>query len=74
MQVLERDFPALRPLKHSRAADTWAANLVQDNGGTILAIAGEDYIVIAADTRLSRDYSISSRNVSRIFEVRLLRL
>ncbi|SCV14263.1 Proteasome subunit beta type-6 [Nakaseomyces glabratus] len=36
-------------------------NPYSDNGGTILGIAGEDFAVLAGDTRHTTDYSINSR-------------
>lgn len=37
-----------------------------NNGGTVVAVAGDDYCIIAADSRLSDGYSILSRNVTRL--------
>ncbi|GFS03077.1 proteasome subunit beta type [Elysia marginata] len=37
------------------------------NGGTILAIAGEDYALIATDTRLSQGFSIHSRDSPKTY-------
>lgn len=37
-----------------------------NNGGTVVAVAGPDYCIIAADSRLSDGYTILSRNVTRV--------
>jgi len=39
------------------------------NGGTVLAVAGPDYSIVAGDTRMSTGFSIKSRNVSKIFQI-----
>ncbi|GBG61504.1 hypothetical protein CBR_g21847 [Chara braunii] len=44
-------------------------NPYDNNGGTCVAIAGEDYCVIAADTRLSTGFSILTRDASKIVQL-----
>ncbi|CAH1767404.1 17106_t:CDS:2 [Entrophospora sp. SA101] len=41
----------------------------EDNGGTSLAIAGEDYCILASDTRQSRGYLIHSRYSPKAFKL-----
>lgn len=41
----------------------------ESNGGSIVAIAGEDFAVIAADTRLSSGYTIHTRNQNKLFQL-----
>lgn len=43
-------------------------NPYSDNGGTILGIAGEDFAVLAGDTRHTTDYSINSRYEPKVFD------
>ncbi|KAG7189786.1 hypothetical protein KM043_017448 [Ampulex compressa] len=38
-----------------------------DNGGSVIALAGEDFCIIAADTRLSTGFSIYTRQQEKLF-------
>ncbi|KAJ9094869.1 hypothetical protein QFC19_007798 [Naganishia cerealis] len=42
-------------------------NPYEENGGSILAIAGQDFSVIAGDTRQSLNYSIQTRYAQKVF-------
>jgi len=44
-------------------------NPYSDNGGTILAIAGANFSVIAGDTRQSEGYSIQTRYAPKVFRL-----
>jgi hypothetical protein len=48
---------------------TRSFNPYTENGGTILAIAGEDFSVIAGDTRQSEGYSIQTRYAPKVFRL-----
>jgi len=40
-----------------------------DNGGSIVAIAGDDFVIIGADTRLSAGFSIYTREQNKLFSL-----
>lgn len=40
-----------------------------DNGGTVVAIAGKDYAIIASETRLSTGYQIYTRDQTKLVEI-----
>lgn len=40
-----------------------------DNGGTVVAIAGEDYAIIASETRLSTGFQIYTREQDKLFNL-----
>jgi len=40
-----------------------------NNGGTVVAIAGKDFVVVGADTRISSGYSIHTRTYLKLFRV-----
>lgn len=44
-------------------------NPYTDNGGTVIAIAGADYAIIASDTRLSEGYNILSRTCPKVNKI-----
>lgn len=46
-----------------------AFNPYTENGGTILAIAGADFSVIAGDTRQSEGYNIQTRYAPKVFRL-----
>lgn len=40
-----------------------------DNGGTTIAIAGDDFVMVASDTRLSRGFNIFTREQPKVFNL-----
>lgn len=44
-------------------------NPYSSNGGTILAIAGKDFTVIAGDTRQTEGYQIQTRYAPKVFRL-----
>lgn len=63
MTAIPNDVPALAQPQERRF------NPYADNGGTILAIAGADFSVIAGDTRQTEGYSIQTRYAPKVFRL-----
>ncbi|GBG32864.1 Proteasome subunit beta type-1 [Hondaea fermentalgiana] len=56
------DVASSTPLQHRFSPYSW-------NGGTVLAVAGKDYCVVATDKRLAEGYSILSRKIDRALQL-----
>ncbi|KAJ8888841.1 hypothetical protein PR048_008335 [Dryococelus australis] len=59
------DVPAI----HNAGPKAASFNPYADNGGSIVAIAGNDFAIIASDTRLSSGFSVYTREQSKLFKL-----
>ncbi|KAG8465400.1 hypothetical protein KFE25_002707 [Diacronema lutheri] len=72
METMSRDVAAMSGYGASSAAagptmHQWSPYVM--NSGTVMAICGKDFAVIAGDTRMSVGYQIQSRNVGKLLKV-----
>lgn len=62
MQILTEPSLVSQPIEH-------AFNPYDDNGGTMVGIAGKDFALLAGDTRQSTGYSITSRQAPKVAKI-----
>ena len=62
-------YSSMENMVSTSQATQRAFNPYTENGGTILAIAGADFSVIAGDTRQSEGYSIQTRYAPKVFRL-----
>ena len=68
IDLTQKDLENINPsYKQLHGQQQWSP--YELNGGNVLALAQDDYVIFAADTRLSRRYSILHRNVSKIHKL-----
>ncbi|CAK9803358.1 Proteasome subunit beta type-1 [Anthophora plagiata] len=67
MALLSENQGRSLPDYETQAAKMKSFNPYADNGGSVIALAGDDFCVIAADTRLSTGFSIYTREQKKLF-------
>ncbi|XP_011495264.1 PREDICTED: proteasome subunit beta type-1 [Ceratosolen solmsi marchali] len=69
MSLIQDYIPRNLPDYATQAPKQFQFNPYADNGGSVVALAGDDFSLIAADTRLSTGYSIYSRKQEKLFKL-----
>ena len=61
--------PSSAPEPGSRVSAKPPISSYTDNGGSIIGIAGDDFVVLAGDTRHTSGYNINSRMEKKVFRL-----
>jgi hypothetical protein len=69
VSLMEAPMYGMSSTPASHGPTTHAFNPYTDNGGSIMAIAGKDFCVIAGDTRQSEGYNIQTRYKPKVFRL-----
>lgn len=68
-QVLASRIPCADNASDSNVRQHASWSPYDNNGGTVLAVAGADYCIVAGSTRLSTGYSILTRDQSKMCQL-----